>query len=393
MRDPGRGNKHKYAGDTITAKYAGFFEYDASNILKRIATSEGQLVPSGDMLRFDYFLKDHLGNVRVVFDESGKVLQQTDYYPFGLEINRNQPIVRLNARNGVNRYLYNGKELQVGTGYVEYGARMYMPEIGRWGVVDPVTEKMPSSSSYSYAFNNPLRFIDVGGLIPYPITIRSFAPFSSFGFGFHGDNRGFSTSANASARAHQRINFDTDKTSISAQAWSSPTYMSSNPNGAKRALPSIEFTNGLSIKDGGDSRTFGFGTHSAAANPKTPPGTPDIGVFSNFSITENKKAGTLSLSGQLTGDNFPSTEAFINDPSGQGLFLGVGQIGADVGRNTGPFTELPGQNSDNPITSFNLTITTDKKGNFTGVQSGGKTYSIADWNNQFSNTKPKKENQ
>jgi RHS repeat-associated protein len=390
------GAKQKYVSDTLTIKYAGPFEYrlvGVNNVPYRASLTEGQAIFKNGVPFFEFYLKDHLGNVRVLFDTTGKIKQRNDYYPFGLSIDRNVPMQTPTVRNGINRYLYNEKELQVGTGYLDYGARMYMPEIGRWMAVDPVTEKMPSSSSYSYAFNNPLRFIDVGGLIPYPITIRSFAPFSSFGFGFHGDNRGYSTSANASARAHQRINFDTDKTSMSAQAWSSPTYMSSNPNGAKRALPSIEFTNGLSIKDGGDSKTFGFGTHSAAANPKTPHGTPDIDVFSNFSITENKKAGTLSLSGQLTGDNFPSTEAFINDPSGQGLFLGVGQIGADVGRNTGPFTELPGQNSDNPITSFNLTITTDKKGNFTGVQSGGKTYSITDWNNQFSNTKPKKENQ
>jgi hypothetical protein len=55
-----------------------------------------------------------------------------------------------------------------------------------------------------------------------------------------------------------------------------------------------------------------------------------------------------------------------------------------------PFTELPGENSTNPITSFNLTIITDKKGNFTGVQSGGTTYSISDWNKKYSNTQPQK---
>jgi hypothetical protein len=35
------------------------------------------------------------------------------------------------------------------------------------------------------------------------------------------------------------------------------------------------------------------------ANPLTPPGTPEIDIFSNFSITENEKAGTLSVSGSL----------------------------------------------------------------------------------------------
>ncbi|UKB86357.1 hypothetical protein LF887_04190 [Chryseobacterium sp. MEBOG06] len=59
-------------------------------------------------------------------------------------------------------YKYNGKELHE-IGMYDYGARMMMPDLGRWGVMDAMSEKYSSLSPYSYAINNPVMVIDPDG--------------------------------------------------------------------------------------------------------------------------------------------------------------------------------------------------------------------------------------
>ncbi|VXC58374.1 hypothetical protein CHRYSEO8AT_710001 [Chryseobacterium sp. 8AT] len=112
--------------------------------------------------RYIYQYEDHLGNARLSYakklDGSLEITDKNDYYPFGLN--------HIGGSKGFlgsyKNYKYNGKELQE-TGMYDYGARFYMPDIGRWGVIDPLAEQYTRWSPYNYVMNNPLRFIDPDG--------------------------------------------------------------------------------------------------------------------------------------------------------------------------------------------------------------------------------------
>ncbi|MCS4300804.1 DUF6443 domain-containing protein [Chryseobacterium sp. BIGb0232] len=153
------GTKVKKSGTAgLATDYLDGFQYTEAS-LKFVPTSEGYFNFENNKYIYNY--ADHLGNVRLSYFKNGtgiEVLEENNYYPFGLK----HEGYNILGGNPSYNYKYNGKELQE-TGMYDYGARMYMPDLGRWGVVDPLAEKTRRWTPYVYAADNPIRFIDPDG--------------------------------------------------------------------------------------------------------------------------------------------------------------------------------------------------------------------------------------
>ncbi|WP_411898425.1 RHS repeat-associated core domain-containing protein, partial [Elizabethkingia occulta] len=155
------GSKVKKVFGGKTTDYLDGFQYE-NGVLQFVPTAEGYYDLTKNKYIYNY--TDHLGNIRLSYTKGAsggaEIIEENNYYPFGL---KHQGYNSNSLANNAYQYKYNGKELQE-TGMYDYGARMYMPELGRWGVVDPLAEKYPHISPYNYVTNNPIKYIDPTGM-------------------------------------------------------------------------------------------------------------------------------------------------------------------------------------------------------------------------------------
>lgn len=144
--------------------YCGNIVYE-NDTLKRVLIDGGYLTfahTKGGSLsapQYHFYMKDHLGNNRVVVDGSGKVEEDNNYYPYGGLMADNT-----NIKN-VQPYKYVGKELDgmFGWNMLDHGARWYDAAIGRWWNMDLLAEKYYWISPYISCADNPLKFVDIDG--------------------------------------------------------------------------------------------------------------------------------------------------------------------------------------------------------------------------------------
>ncbi|MGH9788092.1 MAG: RHS repeat domain-containing protein, partial [Candidatus Acidiferrales bacterium] len=163
----GAGSDVLLEGDPAqTFIYDEFIYFNGQRIARRVGYSG-----------VSYFFSDHLGSSRIVTDSS-TVVEDSDFYPFGAE--------RVVVDTLNNNYKFTGQERDSESGLDYFIARHYGFTLGRFlqpdefagGPVDVFSSNDPlppsplpyalitnpqSLNKYSYAYNNPLLYIDPNG--------------------------------------------------------------------------------------------------------------------------------------------------------------------------------------------------------------------------------------
>jgi RHS repeat-associated protein len=114
--------------------------------------------PGGQEPDLFFYHPDHLGSTGMVTDNSSNITQGMLYAPFGEIICDYNPTFH---DSPMPNYAFNAKELDEENNMYYYSARYYAPPtfISR----DPMFEKYPSISPYTYCANNPMKFVDPTG--------------------------------------------------------------------------------------------------------------------------------------------------------------------------------------------------------------------------------------
>ena len=89
----------------------------SNDLMESVYHEDGRVIKSGNTWQYEYWLKDHLGNIRATFsDANGNNIitdnerkSRNDYYSFGLEWNNRWDLS--DTISPLNLKRYNGKEL------------------------------------------------------------------------------------------------------------------------------------------------------------------------------------------------------------------------------------------------------------------------------------------
>ena len=167
-----------------TTRYIGSLIYEGEpgqETLEGVITDNGFIQWNGSAAnsRMQYFLRDHLGSVRVIAEDRHTVISRTDYLPFGVRMS-GDGLTGVNSTARSSFFGFSGKENEMwggydtadgditphwlkGERYQHFGARAYDPVSCIFMQVDPMAEKYYEMTPYGYCLSSPLLFSDTDG--------------------------------------------------------------------------------------------------------------------------------------------------------------------------------------------------------------------------------------
>lgn len=198
-----------------TQEYSSGIVY-GNGVLEAIPTSEGYVknTVTGGSNVFNYVFNyaDHLGNVRLSYTKNQStgaltILEENNYYPFGLKHKNYNASERIYNKNGLGippsnvcaacpvaykyNYKFNGQELQedLGLNIMAMDYRQYDSAIGRFFIIDPFAELSYSMTPNKFAYNNPIYWNDPLGLFETKDDAIKYAKEHGIRTGWFSDNK------------------------------------------------------------------------------------------------------------------------------------------------------------------------------------------------------------
>jgi len=144
-----------YVRDVSGKEIAVYHSYDLDHWNVWGTDNVGKINANGNKF---FYIKDHLGSVRVVLNSSNQIVAANDYDCWGY------PLENRSYQSDDIDYKFTGKQRDAETGYDYFGARYYDARIANWGSVDPLFEKHIGWNPYNYVLRNPIALIDPDGM-------------------------------------------------------------------------------------------------------------------------------------------------------------------------------------------------------------------------------------
>jgi RHS repeat-associated protein len=267
-----------------------------------------------------YYVQDHLGTSRMMITSTGTACYDADFTPFGGEM--------VVTNTCTQNYKFTGKERDPETGLDNFGARYNSSNFGRFLSPDPKILNMrllvnPQRwNKYAYTINNPLRYFDPNGMEEIEVQLRAFIPQRSvtvMGTTNGGDDRTFSTAANASSRTSITVRIETDAsiranpiisvTSVAGQS----TKLDANGNVIKTTTSTSGLPTVNGTRDANGNVVLSF--QQDTKNPlSSGPQALTRGISADLNVTISQNGSLVTAAGTTSG--FPGIELNVT-PVGQ----------------------------------------------------------------------------